>query len=431
MSPSLKFRNAYELHTEIHITLTPGETIHWNSCFPFLYHLLIQDTETSCYEGLIFALQKKKSSLCAHILILPTDLSVNSIWQVGNLFFLKNHNSFSAVPLYYYTFYTGVHRKHCCFFNNSIPSSNHSCKGAAWESLGTGWVNCGRARKPRESWEENTRRGREEKASGGVGAGEETKTEGIIKWGDNCRRKQWELWRRKQHKNTIAGHPTAGSGVWAHSLPSKGISAMSAHYWGFTERGRKLFFHLCKGQLKQCQEEGLHKPHKWASQVAVVVKDLPTNARDIRDTGLIPGLGRSPGGGYGNPLQYSCLENPMDRGAWRAIHSMESQSQTQLKHLSTHACELHMHKSETCPHRSLFYWSPWGRSRKDLWGLSRQSSVQEVRITPLCCSHGHWRLKEGRWGTRDEPFPTAGHSGHSAWQPDVHLQSRNRQRGRE
>ena len=153
MSPSLKFRNAYELHTEIHITLTPGETIHWNSCFPFLYHLLIQDTETSCYEGLIFALQKKKSSLCAHILILPTDLSVNSIWQVGNLFFLKNHNSFSAVPLYYYTFYTGVHRKHCCFFNNSIPSSNHSCKRAAWESLGTGWVNCGRARKPRESWE--------------------------------------------------------------------------------------------------------------------------------------------------------------------------------------------------------------------------------------------------------------------------------------
>ena len=79
MSPSLKFRNAYELHTEINITLTPGERIHWNSCFPFLYHLLIQDTETSCYEGLIFALQKEKSSLCAHILILPTDLSVNSI----------------------------------------------------------------------------------------------------------------------------------------------------------------------------------------------------------------------------------------------------------------------------------------------------------------------------------------------------------------
>ena len=55
-----------------------------------------------------------------------------------------------------------------------------------------------------------------------------------------------------------------------------------------------------------------------ASQVALVVKNPPTNAGDIRGTGSIPGSGRSPGGGYGNPLQYSCLENPMDRGAWQA-----------------------------------------------------------------------------------------------------------------
>ena len=50
----------------------------------------------------------------------------------------------------------------------------------------------------------------------------------------------------------------------------------------------------------------------WASQVALVVKNLPANAGDIRDIGLIPGLRRSPGGGHGNPFQYSCLENPMD-----------------------------------------------------------------------------------------------------------------------
>ena len=50
----------------------------------------------------------------------------------------------------------------------------------------------------------------------------------------------------------------------------------------------------------------------WASQVALVVKDPPANAGDIREIGLIPGLGRSPGGGHGTPLQYSCLENPMD-----------------------------------------------------------------------------------------------------------------------
>ena len=50
-----------------------------------------------------------------------------------------------------------------------------------------------------------------------------------------------------------------------------------------------------------------------------MVKNLPASARDAEDVGLIPGLGRSPGEGRGNPLQYYCLENPMDRGAWWAI----------------------------------------------------------------------------------------------------------------
>ena len=56
-----------------------------------------------------------------------------------------------------------------------------------------------------------------------------------------------------------------------------------------------------------------------ASQVALVVKNPPANEGDIRDAGLIPGLGRSPGVGHGSPLQYSYLENPMDRGAWWAV----------------------------------------------------------------------------------------------------------------
>ena len=50
----------------------------------------------------------------------------------------------------------------------------------------------------------------------------------------------------------------------------------------------------------------------------LAVKNLPADAGDIRDMGSIPGSGRSPGKGYDNPLQYSCLENPMDRGAWWA-----------------------------------------------------------------------------------------------------------------
>ena len=52
------------------------------------------------------------------------------------------------------------------------------------------------------------------------------------------------------------------------------------------------------------------------SQVVLVVKNLPANAGDVRDTGSIPGSGRFPEGGHDNPLQYSCLENPMDREAY-------------------------------------------------------------------------------------------------------------------
>ena len=55
-----------------------------------------------------------------------------------------------------------------------------------------------------------------------------------------------------------------------------------------------------------------------ASQVVLVVKNQPANEGDVKDAGSIPGLGSSPGRGHGDPLQRSCLENPMDRGAWRA-----------------------------------------------------------------------------------------------------------------
>ena len=61
-----------------------------------------------------------------------------------------------------------------------------------------------------------------------------------------------------------------------------------------------------------------------------MVKNPPTNAGDIRDASLIPGSGRSPGGGHGNALQYSSLENPMDRGAWRAAVHGVAKSRTCL-----------------------------------------------------------------------------------------------------
>ena len=71
-----------------------------------------------------------------------------------------------------------------------------------------------------------------------------------------------------------------------------------------------------------------------ASQMALVVKSPPANAGDLRNTGSIPGSGRFPGKGHGNPHQYSCLENPMDRGTWWVTVLGVTQSRTRLKRLS-------------------------------------------------------------------------------------------------
>ena len=99
---------------------------------------------------------------------------------------------------------------------------------------------------------------------------------------------------------------------------------------------------------------------KRASQVALVVKDLPANAGDIRDVGLIPELGRSLEGGHGNPLQYSCLENPHGK-------------------------------------RSLVGYSPWGR--KELEMTERLSTkAQQCRARPCC----PWIFRD-----RLATFPTA------------------------
>ena len=73
-----------------------------------------------------------------------------------------------------------------------------------------------------------------------------------------------------------------------------------------------------------------------ASWVALAIKNPTAKAGDIRDMGSIPGLGRSPGGGHGNPLQYSCLENPVGRGALQATVHRIRKSWTQLRQLSMH-----------------------------------------------------------------------------------------------
>ena len=85
--------------------------------------------------------------------------------------------------------------------------------------------------------------------------------------------------------------------------------------------------------------------------MALVVKNPPANAGDLRDSSSMPGWGRCPpGGGHGNPLQYSYLENPMDRGAWQATVHGIAKSWTWLKQLSMHAAATATAKSlQSCP----------------------------------------------------------------------------------
>ena len=93
--------------------------------------------------------------------------------------------------------------------------------------------------------------------------------------------------------------------------------------------------------LGRSAAEGIGYPlqYSWSSLVALVVKNLPANAGDVRDTGSIPVSGRSPGEENGYPFQYSRLENPMDRGAsWATVHDV-AKSQTWLKWLSVNAQE--------------------------------------------------------------------------------------------
>ena len=81
-------------------------------------------------------------------------------------------------------------------------------------------------------------------------------------------------------------------------------------------------------RLKQLNTNTIYT--SWAFQVALMVKNLPTSAIDIRDVGSIPQSGRYPGGGHSNPLQYSCLENPMDRGVWWAtVHGVTESDTTE------------------------------------------------------------------------------------------------------
>ena len=133
----------------------------------------------------------------------------------------------------------------------------------------------------------------------------------------SCKWPHWGCKARNQPKETqmglipkftvlLPGHP-----ITVSQSCREGWSAY------FSSKSRPLSYQLAVGLR--------------ASQVALVVKNLPANAGDIRDVVWLSRSGRSPGGGNGNTLQYSCLENPMDRGSWWAtVHRVPALDTTQV-----------------------------------------------------------------------------------------------------
>ena len=129
--------------------------------------------------------------------------------------------------------------------------------------------------------------------------------------------RRWE-WRRAFQLSsgtcTCNQAPDVTDAIVASALHPPAVS----HQCPMMAWWRRRIAHSVPGQIP-----GLCICHGFASQVALVVKNPPGIAGDIRDEGLVPGSGRSPGRVNGNPLQFSCLENPMDRGAWWAtVHGV-------------------------------------------------------------------------------------------------------------
>ena len=137
-------------------------------------------------------------------------------------------------------------------------------------------------------------------------------------------------------------HSVVSDSLWPHGLygpwnspgQNTGVGSLSLFQGIFPAQGLNPGLLHCRRILYQLSHKG--SPFQgllWVKiQGALVVKHPPASAEGTRGVGSIPGSGRSPGGGNGHPLQYSCLENPIDRGAWRTTVHRMTKSWTWLKH---------------------------------------------------------------------------------------------------
>jgi len=145
-------------------------------------------------------------------------------------------------------------------------------------------------------------------------------------------------------------------------------------------------------------------------QVVLVVRNPPAHARNTGDMGSIPGSGRSPGEGNGNPLQYSCLENPMGRGAWWAMVHRVAKSLTRLKWHRTQEDQLFWHQGPVS-WKTVFSWIGW---RDGDWFLDDSSTLYLLCTLFLLFLH-QFHLSSSSID-------------HKGWGPLIYSVSYNRQR---
>ena len=135
----------------------------------------------------------------------------------------------------------------------------------------------------------------------------------------------------------------------------------------------------------------------WAFQVLAVVKHPPANARVSGDSGSIPGSGRSSGGGNGNPLQYSCLEDSMDRGAWRGY---SPRGRKRVRHDGAHSTHAH----------TFLFISPKSTLTEKfqcIWNLDTRETTLSLPIASHPRVHFHGLRTVGvHHSTASKPFPS-------------------------
>ena len=152
-----------------------------------------------------------------------------------------------------------------------------------------------------------------------------------------------------------------------------------------------------------CQEEHSELELRWYSEKlggflgGSVCKEFACNAGDAGDSGLMPGLGRSPGGGHGNPLQYSCLENRMDRRTWRTTVHRVTKSQTVTTEATEHARVQKSYDILNCHYQKFLVEQLSVRDRIQIWILilSSKENHDVPGCTPTSPTASSWMMNTG------------------------------------